>query len=257
VTKLNAAEGTIKLTDGVQWINECYFAGPGIRHVHASVYLVGRNRANVVVDSGSFYHREDIRSRLKEATGPEGVHAIILSHTDYPHAANVPAFRDEWGDIDIIASSGVPEIQGLPYATRSKIGETMEIQGHHFSFIDPPLADRSHTSWIYDNGSGVLFTADGFGNFHIPPACNLTSADIPRGIELGAIYDYHRESLVWLRYVDPDRLLNALNQILETHDISFVAPVHGNPIARENLDEYMDKLYQSVVKIAQECSVQV
>jgi len=36
------------------------------------------------------------------ATGQRGLGAIILSHADYPHAANVNAFRREWGEIDVI-----------------------------------------------------------------------------------------------------------------------------------------------------------
>lgn len=57
---------------------------------------------------------------------------------------------------------------GLSNAQRCRIGGSLSVQGRSFSFIDPPLVDRSHTTWIYDHGSEVLFTADGFGSYHDP-----------------------------------------------------------------------------------------
>lgn len=45
-----------------------------------------------------------------------------------------------------------------------RIGPPLDVGG--FSFIDPPLADRNQTVWIFDHGSGLLVTADGFGIHH-------------------------------------------------------------------------------------------
>ncbi len=242
------ARPSIKLTGDVEWINECYVTGG--QHVHVSVYLVRAEEGDIIIDSGAFYHRDSIRARLKANTGPQGLGAIILSHADYPHAANVSAFRAEWGDIEIVASSGVPELQGLPYATRSHLGERMEILGREFSFLDPPLADRSHTSWIFDHGSGVLFTADGMGNLHSDGECNLKFGEIPGGISYRDIYAFHRNALVWLRYVDPDKLRNRVESIFNQFDVSYVAPIHGNPIAAKDLAAYMERLSRSVMEIA-------
>ena len=244
---------TIKLTPDVEWINECYPTQG--RHEHVSVYLIRTASGYIIVDSGSYYHRESVRSRIVTATGQRGLGAIILSHADYPHSGNVDAFRREWGEIDVIASSGVPELQGLPFAKKSKIGGSLDVLGRKFSFIDPPLADRSHTSWIYDHGSRFLFTADGMGNYHHPGQCALTFGEFPGGVPFSDIYEYHRTALAWLRYVDPARLRARLESIFAQFDISFIAPIHGNPIAVEHLGAFMDRLIETANRIANEYEV--
>ena len=244
----------VKLSDEVEWINECYPTQN--KHEHVSVYLIRAAEKYIIIDSGSYYHREDIRERILAATDEHGIGAIILSHADYPHAGNVHAFRQAWGDIDVIASSGVPELQGLPFAKRSKIGGSLDVLGRKFSFIDPPLADRSHTSWIYDHGSGFLFTADGMGNYHNPGECDSTYGEFPGGIPQDDIFNFHRTALVWLRYVDPAKLRAKLEAIFSQFVISYVAPIHGNPIAVDDLNDYLDRLDQAATRITNEYLVE-
>lgn len=244
---------TVTLSDEVQWINECYPHGE--RHEHVSVYLICSDEASILVDSGSFYHQETIKERIDRATDQSGLDAIILSHSDYPHAGNVSEFRDEWGDVELVASSGSPELQGLSDARRCKIGESLTVAGRRLSFIDPPLADRSHTTWIYDHNSGVLFTADGFGNYHSLEECNNTSWDFEGNVPKEAIYEFHAKNLVWLRYVDPEKLRTALMSIFDNYDVSYVAPIHGNPITCSEIDRYVDKLVDAAARIASEYTV--
>lgn len=244
---------TIDLAADVQWINECYPHEE--RHEHVSVFLLANDGRPILIDSGSFYHRENIRERLTEATDGEGINAIILSHSDYPHAGNVSEFRDEWDDVELVASSGSPEIQGLSDARRCTLGGSLSVLGREFSFIDPPLADRSHTTWIYDHDSGTLFTADGFGSYHEPDTCEYTSGDFTDGIGADAIYEFHRHNLGWLRYVDPAKLQDALSEIFEAYDVSYVAPIHGHPIRGDDLDSYFERLIGAADRIASEYEV--
>lgn len=244
---------TVQLTDDVYWIEECYDLGD--QHRHVSVYVVEDDQGNVLVDTGSFYHRDGITAGIREATDDAGVDTIILSHSDYPHSANVDEFDVEGGDVELVASSGAPAAQGLPDATKCEIGGEMEILGRSFSFIDPPLADRSHTTWIYDYDARVLFTADGFGNRHRPGECIYTSQDFDDGIDSEEIYEFHRDELVWLRYVNPEKLRTALDSIFEEYPIEYVAPIHGNPIAGEDLDAYLDDLSAAAERISDEYTI--
>lgn len=244
---------TKELTEEVVWINECYAHGD--RHEHVSTYLIRGDSGTVLIDSGSFYHREAIQMGIVDATEGNGIDAIVLSHSDYPHSGNVSEFREEWDDVELIASSGSPEIQGLSDARRCRIGGSLSIQNRMFSFIDPPLADRSHTTWIYDHQSAVLFTADGFGSYHDPMDCDKTSKDFTDGIPEKSILEFHRNNLVWLRYVDADKLAAALDSIIKSYDISYIAPIHGHPIHRTDLDEFLDRLIKATRSIAAEYSV--
>lgn len=245
---------TVQLTPEVYWINQCYETD-GV-HEHVSVYLIEEGDQYILIDSGSFHHEERIEAAIEEATDGEGLDALVLSHSDYPHSGNVGAFTEKWEDVELVASSGSPEAQGLPpTATKCEIGSSLDVIERTFSFIDPPLADRSHTTWIYDHGSNVLFTADGFGSRHRPGECNETSATLDGGIALEDIYTYHKETLVWLRYVEPDKLEDALRSILDDYRVDYVAPVHGHPIAGEDVDEYMGSLMHAVERVAEEYTV--
>ena len=110
----------IDLGGGVSWVHESFPETHG--HIHVSVYLVDAPEGAILMDSGSFHHRQRLADRISDATAGRGVGAIILSHSDYPHSGNIPAFRRDWGDFEIVASCGDPELQGLPYARRTRIG---------------------------------------------------------------------------------------------------------------------------------------
>lgn len=243
----SGGDRSIPLGGGVEWLRECYPESTG--HLHVSAYLVRAPGGPVLVDSGSFYHRETLGRRIAAATGGVGPAALILSHSDYPHSGNIPAFRREWGDFEIVASCASPEIQGLPYARRARIDETLEILGRRFTFLDPPLADRSHTTWIFDEEAKVLFVADGFGTLHPPGACDAWWGDLPGEGRREGIREFHAQTLRWLEYVDPGRLMAALRYILERHPAEAVAPIHGPPIARADLSTYLDELEDGVRRI--------
>jgi len=211
-----------------------------------SVYLIRTDRGHILIDSGSFYHRESIARRVDEATGGAGIDALILSHSDFPHSGNIPAFRAEWGDFDIVASCADPDIQGLPYARRVRIGETLEVVGRRFTFLDPPLADRSHTTWVFDESSEVLFVADGFGTLHTTGACDVTWGELPEAGRAEGVAEFHDQTLRWLRFVNPDRLMEALRAIFARHPARWVAPIHGPPIARDDLERYLRELESAV-----------
>lgn len=246
-----SVDHAVRVDRELLWINEC-FPLDGRTHEHVSVYLLEGPGARIVVDSGSFYHRDSIRARLHAAVDDRGLDALVLSHSDYPHSGNIKTLRQEWGDLEIVASSGAPRLQGLPYATRCTIGESMEVCGRSFSFIDPPLADRSHTTWIYDHRNRALFTSDGFGNFHRPGECSRLSGEFENGIRTLDVYRFHRETLRWLRYVDPPKLEARIREIFEEFPVDWVCPIHGNVISGSDLEEYLQRLMESVRRIADE-----
>lgn len=240
--------GLVELGGGVSWVHECFPESEG--HVHVSVYLIETPDGHILMDSGSFYHRESLAERVSAATGGRGIAALILSHSDYPHSGNIPAFRDDWGDFEIVASCADPHIQGLPYARRVRMGETTEVLGRRFTVLDPPLADRSHTTWVFDEASRTLFVADGFGLLHEPGACDVEWGALPTEGRAEGVAEFHDQTLPWLRYADPQRLMGALRGILARHPPAWIAPIHGPPIAERDLPDYLDALERAVERIA-------
>lgn len=245
---------TRQLTDDVVWINESH--GVGDRREHVSVYLVQADAGTVLVDSGSYHHRAAIEAAIDAETDGRGIDAIVLSHTDYPHSGNVSEFLAEWPGVDLIASSGAPEVQGLPEdARKGDVGGQLEVLDRTFSFIDPPLVDRSHTMWIFDDGSDVLFSVDGFGCRHRPDDRDKTADELDGGVAFDDIYAYHRDTFVWLRYAQAEALERALRDVLETYAPRWVAPVHGHPIPASHLEGYLTQVTAAVDRIYREYEV--
>ena len=244
---------TVPVTETVEWASHCYDHEG--KHEHVSLYLLREGEDVVLVDSGSVYHREAITREIDAATDGAGPDAIVLSHSDYPHAANVSPLGADTDRVELVASSGAPDQQGLPDARKCEIGGRLDVKGRTFSFVDPPLADRSHTTWIYDHRDGVLFTADGFGNYHEPGECEYRSDEFADVTPTEAIYEYHRDNLVWLRYVDPEKIERTLDDIFESFDVNAVAPIHGNPIVGDDVAVYRDRLHAAITRIADEYEV--
>lgn len=242
----------VDLTPDVTWISTCHDHGD--RHEHVSVYLLEAPEGYALVDSGSFHDREEIRRDVAAATDGAGIEAIVLSHSDYPHSANVSPLRREWDDVEVVASSGAPAAQGLPESARkADIGGSLEVCGRTLRFLDPPLADRSHTTWILDPAGGTLFAADGMGSYHQPGECVATSAE--REIPSESVHAFHRDTLPWLRYVDPETLESVLRGIVTEAGVERVAPIHGTPVLAGDLEAYLEDLFAAAAEIAADYAI--
>lgn len=252
---------TVNLQDGVYWINDCHPTDEDSDvHLHASSYLIRDDGKDILVDTGAFYNRSEIQQAIEALTGGTGVDAMIISKAHPPHAANLSAFKSDWGDPEIVATSGPPEMYGfVPSETKitakSETGAPADVAGREFQFITPPLVDVAHSSWIHHPASGLLVTADGFGHLHADGDCELTSADFETCISYENIYEFHKEMLLWLRYVDPGKIRDALETIFDENEISIVAPIHGSPIFRDDLDGYLENIYRSVDQIVDEYTI--
>ncbi|WP_276253096.1 hypothetical protein [Halomontanus rarus] len=69
------------------------------------------------------------------------------------------------------------------------------------------------------------------------------------------IYEYHRDNLVWLRYVTREKVERTLDRIFAEFDVNAIAPVYGNPIDGDDIDAYRDRLYDAVYRLADEYEV--
>jgi flavorubredoxin len=125
----------------------------------------------------------------------------------------------------------------------------MTIAGRVFNFVYPPLADIQHSTWIHDQESKVLFTADGFGNYHDLDDAAKTTAEMDDISTIENLREFHRSALLWLQYVHPPTLVDGLTSLFERYDVNWIAPIHGNPIAAGDLEEYLARLEQAITDI--------
>jgi len=238
-----------KIKKDVHWINECYQTMQ--KQLHVSVYLVECDDGYVLVDTGSFNDRGVIKKQVDEITGEDKLTAAIVSHADLPHSGNAEYFLDEYNDIELIASSKSPEIVGLPSsATTCEVGGSLTIAGRDFSFLSPPLSDLQHSMWIYDEENEMLFSGDGFGNYHTNGQQNLLYSEMRSTLTAQQIAAFHQDHLRWMKYVEPKSLRADLEPILLDKGTDYIAPIHGNPIEGEYIKEYLELFMDAATKIS-------
>lgn len=234
-----------ELVDDVHWIRNCH-PDDG-RHLHMSEYLLRDGTDTILVDSGSSHYREEIVSEVNRLTDGAGPDVVLLTHSTLPHTENVPAFEDEWGETETIAATGrFPEVVGLPDAEVRQLNQPVEFAGRPFTCIHPLLTDVTVSQWAYDHESGVLFTAEAFGHYHDAESCGQTSAEMEGGIPTEHIDDFYMDKLPFVDFLDREKLGDAFEMLFDILDVTYVAPIHGTPVAAEDIDDYVDDVMQAL-----------
>lgn len=231
------------LGDGVHWIGNCYPVHQ--YHMHISEYLLQGDRGTVLIDSGAEQYRESITARIRELTDGRGPDSILLTHSTLPHTENVRHLKDEWPDAQVITASSVPSIVGLPDAKPWRLNETVDVQGRRMSFLDPLLTDVVLSQWVFDHDSRILFTAEAIGNYHHPGDCTDVFVG-DHSIRREYIERYYADKLPFLWYVDSDRLTEMFSVLLDDLDVEYIAPMHGNPIHRSHMEQYLSDLCECI-----------
>lgn len=232
------------LTEDTYWLSHCQETAT--RHLHHSEYLIDGEAGTVLIDSGSELFREEIISETNRLTDGEGPDVVMLTHSTLPHTENVAAFEEEWDDVETIAAtSRYPEIIGLPQATKGRFDHPVSYAGRTYSFHEPLLTDVTLSQWIFDHESRVLFTAEAFGHYHRPGSCGATwNPDAEGGYE--EISAFYYDKLPFLDYLDCDRLAASLEAFLDTLDVAYIAPIHGNPVHESDVENYLDVVVAAI-----------
>lgn len=232
-----------QLTDDVYWLGQCDAENGA--HLHLSQYVIDGDESTYLVDAGAGLESALVE-RVETIADGSVVDVLLLTHAVLPHTANVSRVRERWPGVEIIATTPIVATQGLPEDSDYKLTNHEETIGDRtFTFIDPLITDVVLSNWIYDHPSKTLFTAEGVGHYHQDGACEATSSTLPDGIEFENVRRFHEDKLPFLEVVDPDKLRRAFHALFESYDVETVAPMHGNPIDREHIPEYVDTVCAS------------
>lgn len=242
------------VTDGVTRISQC--VPEGTKHVHVAQYLLeGEHDEYVLIDTGSTYEREETLAELEEALGDGTLTTVLLTHSTLPHTENLKVLAEQWDDLEIIASTNNPTVAGLRnYAEHTKpkiLNDSRAFAGRRFSFLDPLITDVVASSWIYDHEAKMLVTAEGIGHYHDTDACALTSAEMAGGIPAENVQSFNEDKLPFLKALDPEKLRAGFETVFDTYDVEYLAPIHGNVVETDDIDDYIDETIRSVERIAE------
>lgn len=228
-----------ELTDSTTWIHACHEVEPDV-HVHSSVYLLEEDDRYFLVDTGDTFHREALLNDVDRVVGDGNLDTLFLSQSHLPHSANVGDLEDRYPGLDMLCPGGVPDLHGVRHDQVWPAQGTAELNGRKFSTTPGPLMDVSHTTWLYDHGSGIFFTIDGFCTYHAPGECDALAADLEAWPHEKLIELFYRDMFRWIQFADHDALVAGVEAITEEFDFNYIAPSHGNPIGRAEIGAYLD-----------------
>ena len=234
------------LCDGIDWVSRCHVNEEGVArgsHTHISQYLVEASEGNVLIDAGAG-HGQELVGALEEATGGEGLDTVLLTHAILPHTGNVEILRENFGNPTFVSTSPIPPAIGVEDAQPTTINDTEVVEGDEFTFIDPLLTDVVVSTWIYHHDTKTMFTAEGIGHYHEDGSCSYLSSDYADGIPKKGIHDFAADKLMFMEYIDPEKLEIAFDTLRDEYDIERLAPIHGNPVEEDEIDDYVSKLVE-------------
>ncbi|MFB6171311.1 MAG: MBL fold metallo-hydrolase [Haloarculaceae archaeon] len=235
----------VELADGLWWIPQCEPVGDDDdRHVHASVYLLTGAGGNVLVDAGP-PDAAHVREAVEDVTDGAGVDALVMTHTNLPHAGDVGAYEDA----RVYSATDIPPEFG-GYGELWKIDETHDVCGREISFVKPPMTDHVYSQWPFDHDTGTLFTSEALGNYHRPGRCTEVWDAPERAVATEDVDAYCRDRLPWLQYARPESFRETLERRLGRFDVDRVAPSHGTPVTAAHLPAYVERLLTVTAGIA-------
>lgn len=235
------------LAEDVIWLGGCsdvaywgprFSQEPVRRHQYCNAYLVLGEDRTLMVETGHAAHWSFIQRQLDQALDGRPVDYIFPTHQEIPHCGNLGRLMARYPKAQVVGNVQDyhlfhPELAPSRLMPRSP-GDTVDLGGTSFSFIEPVWHDLRTTLWGYNSRSRVLFAVDGLehSHEHEPRVCGQTSAERgttpdPRLIHVLFPWAAHT-------YMQPycDRF-DGLRGLLEPE---VVAPSHGTPIVG-NTDE--------------------
>lgn len=97
---------------------------------------------------------------------------LVVHHMEPDHSANLARFMDEFTGAVVVASDKAFTMMkayfGKDYAERRRVvreGDKLPLGRHTLSFIAAPMVHWPEVMMSYEDATGTLFSADGFGRF--------------------------------------------------------------------------------------------
>jgi len=163
----------IKVTDRVYWVGAIDW---GIRNFHGyntsrgttyNAYLVLGDKITLV-DTVKAPFRDEMFSRISSVVEPERIEFIISNHAEQDHTGCLVDAVDAIGPEKVFASAmGVKALMDNFHhdhdITAVKNGETLELGGMNFTFIETRMLHWPDSMFTYLADEKVLFSQDAFG----------------------------------------------------------------------------------------------
>lgn len=237
-----------KVTDDIVWVGasdrrlalfENIFPIP--RGVSYNAYIL-LDEKTVLLDTVDAGVGGQFFENVEHVLGGRALDYLVVNHMEPDHCAMIGELVRRYPEVKIVGNTKtfvmMKQFFGTDFSGQAvtvKEGDTLCAGKHTLRFVMAPMVHWPETMVTYDEGDGVLFSADGFGSF---------------GALGGHIFadevDFDRD---WLddarRYYcnivgKYGTSVQALLKKASGLKISVICPLHG-PVWRTNLDYFLEK----------------
>lgn len=237
-----------EIAPNIFWFGNCLKISvtAEIMHIHLNQFLLKGEEKTLLIDTGMPRHWDSLKAQLNIALGGRSLDYLFPTHPEVPHCANIPNILDEYPSCSLIGDVRdyglyYPETRGR--ALNVSVGDAVDLGGLKLRFVPAILKDLPSSLWAFEETHRIMFVADGFAFLHAgsqnpmldeplhrPGECTLTSTELGSGVNVELGNFIIRAALHWSRFVDPDRLLKEMDELIDEHKPSIIASAHGNII---------------------------
>ena len=141
-------------------------------------------------------------------------------------------------------------MHGLGDALKLDYGHKIKLGEHELEIIKPIFVDHALTQWLYEHNSGFMCPVDWALNAHNEHQCfrfmdEMEETGYSPERFMHDVSITNRVVFGWLRWADPDKVTQAIDEFYAKYDIRIFAPSHTNVI-RKNIDAYLTALREAM-----------
>jgi flavorubredoxin len=228
----------IKISEHVHWVGAIDWT---IRDFHGyatkrgstyNAYLVTGEKP-ILIDTVKAPFKHELLSRISSVIDPREIRYIISNHSEMDHSGCLPRIIKRIEPEKVYASAmgakALAEHFGLENITPVKSGETLNLGGMNFSFLETRMLHWPDSMVSFLHEDNLLFSQDAFG-MHLATSERFAD-EIDKCILLAEAAKYYANILLPYSNIIPA----ALKKVGETgFDIKIIAPDHG-PIWRKDV----------------------
>lgn len=234
-----------------QLFRDWYLPGKEV-HSAQSAFLILDER-NLLFETLTPGGEDFILQTLEELLDGQDLDYLVISHPEANHAGNTHTILKEHPETQLVvpksgAGHGLFNVD--ENATHVEAKDSIDLGTHTVEFLDPVIYDHAMHTWMMELETKTLFTVDWMGNHHLGDECLDFVDEIASPITRSRLQRHVAVAIAWLRFADPDRLIDDIEALLVEHDPRLIAPTHGLLI-RENIEEYVSKATEAIRVIAE------
>lgn len=230
-----------ELTKGLFWLGACDVRASGGREIHTynSMFLLCGEERSMLVEGGPPKYMPEIEAQVDTLlVGGDipPISYVFATHSETPHAGGIGRWLEKFPETTLVGEIRDyhlfwPEFEDrfVPYVA----GESLDLGGTSFRFIEPVIYDLPATMWGFDTARRVLFPADGFAYAHDHDAGHCgrfaeETRDLP--VEAHTV-EFTKRALYWMLFCDTEPYVQDVERLLHELNVEMICPTHGLPIA--------------------------